>query len=112
MEAVEFNGLLEQFEGLGVQVIGASVDSARANRAFAERHVLAFPLLCDTDHTVSAAFGVARPDAGTARRTTFLIDGDGTVRKVYPKVRALGHAAEVLAAAREIWSTPEARHAS
>ena len=107
MEAVEFNGLLARFEELGVQVIGASVDKPKANRSFAERHALAFPLLCDTDHAVTTAFGVARPPVGTARRATFLIDGDGTVRKVYPKVQALGHAAEVLAAAREIWGRPQ-----
>ncbi len=96
-----------------MQVIGASVDAAKANRSFAERHALAFPLLCDTDSTVSAAFGVARPHAGTARRTTFLIDGDGTVRKVFAKVRAGGHAVEVLAAAREIWGgAQDAGHAT
>jgi len=113
VEAVEFNGLLAGFEALGVQVIGASVDAAKANRSFAERHALAFPLLCDTDYTVSAAFGVARRHVGTAKRTTFLIDGDGTLRKVYAKVQARGHAAEVLAAAREIWGRPQdAGHAA
>ncbi len=84
-------------------MIGASVDSVKANKEFAERYELAFPLLCDTDYVVSAAFGVARPKVGVAKRTTFLIDTDGTLRKVYPQVRARGHAAEVLAAAREIW---------
>ena len=106
MEAVEFNGLLEQFEGLGVLVIGASVDSGEANRSFAERYSLGFPLLCDTDHTVAAAFGVARPHVGSAERTTFLIEADGTIRKVYAKVQARGHAAEVLNTARQIWGGP------
>lgn len=86
-----------------MQVIGASVDTVKANTKFAQRYELSFPLLCDTDYTVSAAFGVARPMVGVAKRTTFLIDTDGTLRKVYPKVTARGHAAEVLAAAREIW---------
>jgi len=86
-----------------VQVIGASVDPVKANQKFAQRYDLAFPLICDTDYVVSAAFGVARPMVGVAKRTTFLIDTDGTLRKVYPKVHARGHAAEVLAAAREIW---------
>jgi len=113
VEAVEFNGLLPEFAALGVRVLGASVDTARANRSFAERYTLAFPLLCDTDYTVSAAFDVARPHVGTAKRTTFLIDGDGTLRRVYTKVQARGHAAEVLAAAREIWGAPrEAGHAA
>jgi thioredoxin-dependent peroxiredoxin len=94
-----------------VQVIGASVDPVAANRSFAERYELAFPLLCDTDYAVSTAFGVARPMVGVAKRTTFLIDPDGTLRKVYPKVQAKGHAAEVLAAAHEIWGTAAPRAA-
>ncbi len=86
-----------------MQVIGASVDPVKANRKFAERNDLAFPLLCDTDYTVAAAFGVARPMVGVAKRATFLIDSDGTLRKIFLKVHAKGHAAEVLAAAREMW---------
>jgi len=86
-----------------VQVIGASVDSAKANRAFAQRYDIAFPLLCDTDYAVSTAFGVARPPVGTARRATFVIDTDGTLLRVFANVHAGGHAAEVLAAVREIW---------
>jgi peroxiredoxin Q/BCP len=80
------------------------VDPVKANKKFAERYELAFPLLCDTDYAVSRAFGVARPMVGVAKRTTFLIDADGTLRKVFDKVHAKGHAAEVLAAAREIWA--------
>jgi peroxiredoxin Q/BCP len=93
-----------------VQVIGASVDPVKANAKFAQRYDLVFPLLCDTDYAVASAFGVARPMVGVAKRTTFLIDTDGTLRKVYPKVQARGHAAEVLAAVREIWGAERAPH--
>ena len=93
-----------------MQVIGASVDPVKVNAKFALRYDLAFPLLCDTDYTVAAAFGVARPMVGVAKRTTFLIDTDGTLRKVYPKVQARGHAAEVLAAVREIWGAERPPH--
>ncbi len=68
-----------------MQVIGASVDPVKANAKFAQRYDLAFPLLCDTDYAVASAFGVARPMVGVAKRTTFLIDTDGTLRKVYPQ---------------------------
>jgi peroxiredoxin len=62
------------------------------------------PLVSDEgEHVVAGAFGVARPMVGVAKRTTWLIDADGTLRKIYPKVTPKGHAAEVLAAAREIW---------
>lgn len=85
-------------------MIGASVDSAAANRKWAEKHALRMPLLGDTrEHDVAVAFGVARPLVGVAKRTTWLIDHDGTLRKVYPKVTPKGHAAEVLAACRKIW---------
>lgn len=103
MEAVEFNGLLDDFARLDAQVIGASVDTVRANTKFAEKHGLTMPLLCDTERVVAAGFGVSRSMIGVARRTTFLIDPDGTVRKAYQKVTPRGHAAEVLAAARELW---------
>jgi thioredoxin-dependent peroxiredoxin len=85
-------------------VIGASIDSPRANENWARKYGLKMPLIGKTeDDTVAAAFGVARPMVGVAKRTTFLLDADGTVRKVFPKVTPKGHAAEVLAAAREIW---------
>jgi peroxiredoxin len=62
------------------------------------------PLISDAaDHAVATAFGVARPMVGVAKRTTFLIDADGTLRKVYTGVKPKGHAAAVLADCREIW---------
>jgi peroxiredoxin len=62
------------------------------------------PLVSDPgEHAVAAAFGVARPMVGVAKRTTWLIDADGVLRRTYLKVTPKGHAAEVLAAVREIW---------
>jgi thioredoxin-dependent peroxiredoxin len=87
-----------------VQVIGASVDKPAANEKWAVKYSLRMPLISDMgEHVVASAFGVARPMVGVAKRTTWLIDPDGTLRKIYPKVTPKGHAAEVLAAAREIW---------
>ena len=87
-----------------MQVIGASIDSAKANQRWAEKYELKMPLIGDTgEHEVAVAFGVARPLVGVAKRTTWLIDPDGTLRKIYLKVTPKGHAAEVLAAARQIW---------
>jgi peroxiredoxin Q/BCP len=96
--------MLDEFAKLDVQVIGASIDSAEANRRWAEKYDLKMPLIGDTSgHEVAVAFGVARPMVGVAKRTTWLIDPDGTLRRVYPKVTPKGHAAEVLAEAGEIW---------
>ena len=87
-----------------MQVIGASIDSAQANQRWAEKHDLRMPLIGDTEqHNVAAAFGVARPMVGVAKRTTWLIDPDGMLRKVYPKVSPKGHAEAVLLAAQEVW---------
>ena len=87
-----------------MQVIGASVDKPAANERWAQKYDLRMPLISDEgEHTVSAAFGVARPLVGVAKRTTWLIDPDGTLRKIYPKVTAKGHAAQVLEDCREIW---------
>ncbi len=85
-------------------MVGASVDTPAANERWAQKHDLRMPLVSDPGkHAVAAAFGVARPHVGVAKRTTWLIDPDGTLRKVYPKVTPKGHAADVLAAAKEIW---------
>jgi peroxiredoxin Q/BCP len=85
-------------------VIGASVDKPEANERWARKHDLRMPLVSDHgDHVVASAFGVARPMVGVAKRTTWLIDADGTLRKVYPSVRPKGHAAAVLEDCREIW---------
>ena len=87
-----------------MQVIGASVDTPAANERWARKYDLRMPLISDDgEHTVAAAFGVARPRVGVAKRTTWLIDPDGTLRKVYLAVKAKGHAAAVLADCREIW---------
>lgn len=85
-------------------MVGASVDKPAANERWAQKYELKMPLISDDgDHTVASAFGVARPMVGVAKRTTFLIDPDGTLRKVYTNVKAKGHAAAVLADCREIW---------
>ena len=95
---------MDEFEALGVQVVGASVDKPEANERWAQKHGLRMPLISDSgEHTVAAAFGVARPMVGVAKRTTWLIDPDGTLRKVYPKVTPKGHAADVFAAVKDIW---------
>ena len=85
-----------------MQVVGASVDRPAANERFAGKHGLRFPLVSDPGREVTRAFDVGGL-VGSARRTTFLIDADGAVRKVYDKVEAKGHAAQVLADVRALW---------
>ena len=85
-----------------MQVIGASVDSPKANARWAEKHGLRMPLLCDTDRALVDAYGNRR-ETGSARRSTWLLDADGTVVKAWPEAKSKGHAAEVLEAARAVW---------
>ena len=83
---------------------GVSPQGAKSKRAFTEKFGLPFTLLADEDHAVADEYGswvekqnYGKTYWGVARRT-FLIDPNGRVAKVWPKVTPEGHAAEVLAA--------------
>jgi peroxiredoxin Q/BCP len=86
-----------------VAVVGVSADDVAAQQAFDEKNSLGFPLIADTDRQVIDAYGVwgerTRPDGTTTigiRRWTFVIDEQGTIRKVYQDVTPDTHAAEIL----------------
>ncbi len=66
---------------MGAQVLGISVNKAEANRIFAEKLGLTFPLLCDTAKKVSRHYGVLS-FLRVARRTTFVIDPQGIIRHI------------------------------
>lgn len=74
---------------LNARVIGVSVDSVWANKAFAEQLRLDFPVLSDSKHDVARAYGVYDDANGVARRTTFVIDENGIVRHVDQAAEAL-----------------------
>ena len=85
------------FEPLGAVILGASFDPPAANRAFAEKFGYPFLLLCDTDRSLGLAYGACdRPDAGHARRITYVIDPQGRIAHVLPKVDPATHTALVL----------------
>ena len=80
-----FQALLEDFEDEGVVVIGASTDSFFSHQAwFADRELftaeITHPVIADTNHSVSKAFGVLKGEAGIAYRGTVIIDPEGVVR--------------------------------
>ncbi len=81
--------------------MGASTDTEADNAAFKAKQGLHFPLLSDPGGQAIAALGI-RSDRGFAKRTTYLIDGGGTVRRVWDPVQIDGHADDVLAAARDL----------
>jgi len=88
----------------GAAVFGVSPDSVASHRKFRRRHRLPFPLLVDADHTVADAYGVwgAKVLFGYHYfgnlRTTFVIDAQGRIERIFERVNPLAHAAQVLEA--------------
>jgi peroxiredoxin Q/BCP len=100
-EACSFRDADHEMQKRGIVVLGVSVDDIASHQKFADKYGLPFPLLADTDATVSQLYGVKNMFVWKSlgvNRETFLIDKEGIVRKVWPKVKAVGHAQEVLEA--------------
>ncbi|MFL5693462.1 MAG: peroxiredoxin [Ktedonobacteraceae bacterium] len=98
-EACSFRDADHEMQKRGIVVLGISVDNIASHQKFADKYGLPFPLLADTDATVSRLYGVKNMFVWKSlgvNRETFLIDKEGIVRKVWPKVKAVGHAQEVL----------------
>jgi peroxiredoxin Q/BCP len=100
-EACAFRDAWDRLSAAGAQVLGVSTDSVESHRDFAESHRIRFPLLADTDGRVCARFGVGS-SFGMASRVTYVIDGQGIVRRVFPSVDPAVHVTEVLAAIEAI----------
>lgn len=102
-EASQFRDLYAKFQKKGAKIVGVSRDSVASHQKFKEKYKIPFALLADTDSRLCNAFGViveknmyGKKSMGVAR-ATFLIDGNGTILKVWPKVKVDDHADEVLA---------------
>ncbi|MEK9176772.1 MAG: thioredoxin-dependent thiol peroxidase [Patescibacteria group bacterium] len=102
-EACMLRDAFPRFDGVHAHVLGVSADTAQSHAKFVGKYSLPFPLLADTERSVIEAYGgwgektmMGRTYMGI-RRTSFLIDPAGVVRKVYEKVRPEVHAEEVLA---------------
>jgi peroxiredoxin Q/BCP len=107
-EAIEFSKLRGEFRRRGTEVLGVSADTVAAQARFRAKHGLATGLLSDERHEMLEAYGVwcrksmyGRTFMGIVR-STVLIDADGRIARVWPKVQVAGHAADVLAAARAL----------
>ncbi len=88
-EGIRFNELIDEFERLGAVVLGASTDPVEANRKFAEKYGFRFKLISDPEGKIAEAYGVLqkRGDKISAKRTTFIIDKDGTIVEVLRNIR-------------------------
>jgi peroxiredoxin Q/BCP len=107
-EACGFRDSFPDYGGTGAVVIGISKDSVASHDKFKKKHGLPFILASDTGGDVCEKYGVWVEKSMYGRkymgieRATFLIDGAGTVRGAWRKVRVPGHVAEVLTAARAL----------
>ena len=101
-EACNFRDLLPQFEAAGSAIVGISPDNQASHVKFAHSHALPFPLLADEGHAVADAYGVWKEKMNYGKkywgieRTTFVIDKDGQIARIYPRVKVEEHALKVL----------------
>ena len=101
-EACEFRDLKGELAKKGTTVLGISPDKPAAQAKFKQKYDLPFTLLADEDKAAAEAYGVWKEKNMYGRkvmgieRTTFVIGADGKIEKIYNKVKAQGHAAEVL----------------
>ena len=103
-EACGFRDSMTPILKTGSAVVGVSLDGAESHRRFIAKHQLPFTLLSDEDAQVAKAYGVYKEKSMYGRkfwgieRSTFVIDGTGTMKAVFRKVKVDGHVDEVLAA--------------
>jgi len=108
VESKAFSSLSKAFAKAGTAVLGVSADPVKAQDAFKAKHGLAIPLASDETHRMLDAYGVWGEKSMYGKkfmgiiRTTVLIDRDGRIARIWPKVKVEGHAEEVLAAAKEL----------
>ncbi len=107
-QACAFQEALPQLGKIGVEVIGVSKDKMKPIESFAAKFGLGFPLASDHETQFAEAYGVWVEKSMYGKkymgmeRATFLIDAEGRIARIWPKVKVDGHAAEVQAAAADL----------
>ncbi len=103
-EACNLRDNYEDLKAKGYALLGVSPDSVRKHQNFIKKHDLPFPLLADTEKAVLNAYGVWGPKQFMGRkfdgvhRTTFIIDENGVIEKVFKKVKTKAHTEQILEA--------------
>jgi len=109
-EACDFRDAFPRFRGTDARIIGVSPDSVESHKKFKKKYELPFQLLADEKHELADAFGVWKEKSMYGRkfmgieRTTVIVDADGRVARIFPRVSVPGHVAEVEEALRETGS--------
>ncbi|MDP2966200.1 MAG: thioredoxin-dependent thiol peroxidase [Pelolinea sp.] len=107
-EACNFRDDFSQFNELGIEIVGVSPDSSKSHQKFAEKHHLPFTLLSDEGHKVAEKYEVWGKKKFIGKeydgiyRTTFLIDKNGNIAKVFEGVKPANHSQEVLSEAKKL----------
>ena len=101
-EGQAFNALLGEFEALNAAVVGVSTDKPGTLAKFRDKHGFRFPLLSDAGKEIATAYGTLKDHGKSANRVTYLVDPEGMVRAVWPRVKVDGHAEKVLARLKEL----------
>lgn len=107
-EAIAFTQMQDAFAAANTVIIGMSPDSAAKHDKFKAKHDLSISLVADEEKTALEAYGVWKEKSMYGKtymgveRSTFLIDGEGKIAKIWRKVKVPGHAEEVLAAAKSL----------
>jgi peroxiredoxin Q/BCP len=103
VEACEFRDTYKQMQKTGAVLLGISPDTPNAQKKFQDKFSLPFSLLADADRKVADSFGVLQEKNMYGKkvmgivRTTFIIGPEGKIQHIFPKVKAEGHAEQVLA---------------
>jgi peroxiredoxin Q/BCP len=107
IEACAFRDGITDFKKLKTPIVGVSPDTVEAQAKFKKKFDLPFPLLADADHKIAEGYGVwkeknmyGKKSMGV-ERTTFILDAEGKIVKIFPRVKVDGHADAVLAALKE-----------
>lgn len=107
-QACGFRDAFPRFEDIDAVILGVSPDDPESHRKFREKFDLPFTLLADTEHKVAEQYGVWQEKSMYGRtywgnaRSTFIIDREGRIARVFEKVRPEGHAEEVAQALAEL----------
>lgn len=108
VEACEFRGRIGDFNAADAVVLGISPDGSSEQAAFRDKFNLPFKLLADSNHQTAEAYGVWKERVIEGKkmmaveRTTFIIDEQGVIRKVFRNVKPEGHASEVYTALQDL----------
>jgi peroxiredoxin Q/BCP len=94
-QACSFRDNYSAYQGKDIVVLGVSMDNEASHQQFTEKFNLPFPLLADVDALLTNSYDVS--GGGYSKRVTYVIDGSGTVIKVYDSVKTDTHATDILA---------------